>query len=112
MAELGTFSEKRRDLMVDFLKVRRRISYRERMLKLLDIVNKSETREVSIRELVKKWQLSPNYVRRIMRWCSENYSHVAYDENYGVLFLRTEASPTYRATKAQTTLAVERSHSP
>jgi len=97
--------------MVDFVKVRRRISYRERMRRLLDMISKSEAREVSIRDLVTKWQLSPNYVRRIMRWCSENYDHVAYDENYGILFLKTDASPTYRATKTQTTLTVERRHS-
>jgi len=95
--------------MVDFMKVRRRISYRERMNRLLDMVNKSNTREVTIAELVRKWHLSPNYVRRIMRWCSENYNHIEFDENYGVLFLKSEASPTYRTTKSQTTLLSEAS---
>lgn len=93
--------------MIDFVKVRRRKSYRERMQQLLGMLNKSPAREVTIRDLVKKWQLSPNYVRRLMRWCSENYDHVEFDENYGVLFFRSEASPTYRATQAQTKLIQE-----
>jgi len=90
--------------LVDFVKVRRRISYRERMAQLLYMINKSPTREVTIKDLVKKWQLSPNYVRRLMRWCAENYEHIEYDENYVVLFFRSEVSPTYRITKTQTKL--------
>jgi len=90
--------------MVDFVKVRRRISYRERMHRLLDMLNKSPAREVSIKDIVRKWQLSPNYVRRLMCWCAENYDHVMFDQNYGVLFLVSETSPTYRAVKAQAKL--------
>lgn len=93
--------------MVDFVKVRRRISYRERMQRLNDMLNKSPAREVTIRELVKKWNLSPNYVKRLMRWCAETYDHIQYDENYGVLFLRSEVSPIYRMTKTQTKLIPE-----
>jgi len=94
---------------MDFIKVRRRISYRERMAQLLRMINESPTREVSIRDLVKKWQLSPNYVRRLMRWATERYDHVIFDENYGVLFLQSEVSPTYIFRKAQTKLLPEAS---
>jgi len=89
---------------MDFIKVRRRISYRERMAQLLRMISESPTREVSLKDLVKKWQLSPNYVRRLMRWAAERYDHVVFDENYGVLFLRSEASPVYGFRKAQTKL--------
>ena len=79
------------------------------MQQLFDMLNKSPTREVTIKDLVKKWQLSPNYVRRLMRWCAENNDHVEFDENYGILFFRSEISPTYRATQAQTKLIPEAS---
>ena len=79
------------------------------MAQLLRMINESPTREVSIRDLVKKWQLSPNYVRRLMRWAAERYDHVTFDENYGVLCLQSEASPVYRFKKAQTKLMPEAS---
>lgn len=92
---------------MDFVKVRRRISYRERMQRLLAMLNKSQTREVTLRALVKQWQLTPSYVKKLMRWCAETYDHIAYDENYSILFFKSPASPTYRGIISQTQLAKE-----
>ena len=89
---------------MDFVKVRRRISYSERMFKLNKMLNESPNREVSIRDLVQTWNLSPNYVRRLMRWADLHYDHIEFDENYGCLFFKSEVNPTCTAARAQTKL--------
>jgi hypothetical protein len=68
------------------------------------MLNKSPNREVTIRDLVIKWSLSPNYVRRLMRWADLQFNHIEFDENYGTIFFKSEVNPACTAAKAQTKL--------
>ena len=89
---------------MDFIQTRRRISYRDRMNMLRQKLEKSETREVTVTEMQRAWQLTPPYVVKLMRWFASYNEHVMFDETYGVLFYASTASPTYRGITKQKTL--------
>jgi len=89
---------------MDFIKVRRRISYRDRMRMLKTLLNKSGNRELSVRDVVKAWQLTPPYIVKLMRWCADQNHNIYFDENYGVLCYNSPLSPTYRSMNSQTQL--------
>lgn len=89
---------------MDFVKIKRRVSYRDRMRMLKTLLSKSETKELTIRDVINEWQLTPPYIVKLMRWCADANDYIMFDENFGVLFMVSAKSPIYRSIQAQTQL--------
>jgi len=70
---------------MEFIKPRRKISYRERILEIGELLNKNG--EVSINELFQKWMLTPHYIRNLLFYAKLKYPYAEWDEEKGVLYI-------------------------
>jgi hypothetical protein len=70
---------------MEFIKPRRKISYKERIQQIGELLNKNG--EVSINDLFKKWMLTPHYIKNLLFYAKQVYSYAEYDEENGVLYI-------------------------
>lgn len=70
---------------MEFVKPRRKISFKERIQEIGELLNKQG--EVSINDLFKKWRITPQYIKTIMKWAKQIYSYAEFDEENGILFI-------------------------
>ncbi|MEM3616815.1 MAG: hypothetical protein QXJ31_02750 [Candidatus Bathyarchaeia archaeon] len=70
---------------MDFVKPRRKISYRERIHEIGELLNKQG--EVSLAELFKKWQIQPYYIRTLMQYAKQIYTYAEFDSENCILYI-------------------------
>jgi hypothetical protein len=63
--------------LVDFVKPRRKMPFKERIHSIGQLLNQNG--EVSIKELVIKWGIAPNYAKTLLQWAAEFYSYAKFD---------------------------------
>jgi len=77
---------------LDFIKVRKKRSFKERIRMICDMLNKNG--EVSQRDLVVGWGITPHYAKTLLQWAVEFYSYAKYDDTFRVLYI-PERKPLY-----------------
>ena len=70
---------------MEFVKPRRKLSYRERIQQIGELLNKNG--EVSINELFQKWMLTPHYIKNLLLYAKLKYPYAEFDEENGVLYI-------------------------
>lgn len=77
---------------MDFLKVRKKRSFRERIQIIGRLLN--DKGEVSQRDLVVEWGITPHYAKTLLQWAVEFYPYARYDDTFHVLYI-PERKPLY-----------------
>jgi hypothetical protein len=76
--------------MPDFVKVRKKRSFKERLGIITLLLN--QNRSVTVKQLVMKWGLGPDYCRKLLRWAAEILPYAEFDEESNSLgFAEAEA---------------------
>jgi hypothetical protein len=70
---------------MDFIKPRRKLSYKERIQEIGELLNKEG--QVSIEDLFKKWMLTPHYIRNLLFYAKLKYPYAEWDEENGILYI-------------------------
>jgi len=70
---------------MDFKQRRRRRSYRERLREIADLVNRHGT--VTVADLVRRWELEPTYIRRLVGMALMKYPYMQFDAETDELFI-------------------------
>lgn len=71
--------------MVAFYKPIKKRPFKERLEMVVDILNKKG--EVSVKDLVLNWGITPHYAVTILKWASEKYSYAKWDGDNKILFI-------------------------
>jgi len=72
---------------MDFIKVRRKRPFSERLSMIADLLNKQGV--VTVKDLVLNWGCSPEYCKVLLRWAAERYNYAFFDEDTNELFIPT-----------------------
>jgi len=89
----------RKKLLPDFLRIRarRKRPYRERLGIITKLLN--ENRSVSVWELVRKWGMTPDYCKKLLRWAAKSLPYASFDEESETLeFIEVKAEVKEEAT--------------
>jgi len=70
---------------MDFIKPRRKLSYRERIEEIGMLLN--EKGHISINELFQKWMLTPHYIKNLLFYAKLKYPYAEWDEENGELYI-------------------------
>jgi len=70
---------------MDFKSRRRRRSYRERLREISELVN--DRGVITVADLVRRWELEPTYVRRLVRMALMKYPYLRFDAETDELFI-------------------------
>ena len=76
------------------IRVRKR-PFKESMGLIGTLLN--ERGEVSVRDIVLKWQITPHYAKTLLQWAAEFYSYAVYDDTLQCLYI-PERRPIYKQT--------------
>ena len=68
---------------MDFVRTRKNRSFKERLGIITQLLN--ENRSVSVKQLLIKWGLGPDYCRKLLRWTAEILPHAQFDEESNTL---------------------------
>ncbi len=71
--------------MVDFIRIRRKRPFRESIGLIGNLLN--EKGEVSVRDLVLKWGITPHYAKTLLQWAAEFHTYAAYDDTLQCLYI-------------------------
>jgi len=70
---------------MEFKPRRRRRSYSERLREICDLVNKHGV--ITVADLVRRWELEPTYIRRLVRMALMKYPYMQFDAETDELFI-------------------------
>ena len=72
-------------MMVDFIKVPKKRPFQERLSMVAGLLNTKG--QVSVRDLVLNWGVTPQYAMTILKWAKEKYSYAEWDGNEQTLYI-------------------------
>ncbi len=81
--------------MVDIMRVRKKRPFKESVTLIGNWLN--EKGEISVRDLVLKWGITPHYSKTLLQWAAEFYPYSLYDETLQSLYI-PERRPIYKQT--------------
>lgn len=72
-------------ITVDFVKVPKKRPFRERLQMVGKLLN--DKGEVSVKDLVLNWGVTPHYATTILKWALEKYPYAQWDGDDKILFI-------------------------
>lgn len=71
--------------MIDFIRIRKKRPFKESIGLIGNLLN--EKGEVSVRDLVLKWGITPHYAKTLLQWAAEFYTYAVYDDTFQCLYI-------------------------